>query len=93
MMKYNGNLRDDYRLARVKEVYPDSKGLVRTVKVNYRRRDKREPAESYWKKKLEEEIVAVQRLAIIHSDGEPIPDEELKVKYGTGSEENVNTKA
>ena len=93
MMKYNGNLRDDYRLPRVKEVYPDSKGLVRTVKVNYRRRDKREPAESYWKKKLEEEIVAVQRLAIIHSDGEPIPDEELKVKYGTGSEEDVNTKA
>ena len=92
MMKYNGNLRDDYRLARVKEVYPDSKGLVRTVKVNYRRRDKREPAESYWKKKLEEEIVAVQRLAIIHSEGEPIPCEELKMDYGAGSEKDVTAK-
>ena len=42
MMRYSGNIEHDYRLARVLEVYPDSKGLVRTVKVGFRRRDKRE---------------------------------------------------
>ena len=83
MMRYSGNMRDDYRLARVVDVYPDSKGLVRTVKVSYRKRDKREPVESYWKKKPEEEIVPVQRLAIIHSAGEPIHDGETGEAMGT----------
>ena len=79
MMKYAGNMRDDYRLARVEETYPDEKGLVRTVKVSFRRRDKREPVNVYWKKTPVEEIVPVQRLAIIHSAGEPIPGEEITV--------------
>ena len=89
MMKYPGNLRDDYRLARVQEVFPDSKGLVRTVKVSFRRRDKREPVNVYWKKNPVEEIVPVQRLAVIHSDGEPTPGEEedtvVKSVTSTGS--------
>ena len=41
LMKYQGNLQDDYRLARVIEVYPDQKDLVRTAKVVFRKRDKR----------------------------------------------------
>ena len=73
MMKYPGQISDDYRLARVIEVYPDHKGLVRTVKVGFRRRDKREKPEVYWKKKLSEEIVAVQRLALLQVAGEPLP--------------------
>ena len=34
-MWYSGNLNDDYRLACVKAVHPDSRGLVRTVTVEY----------------------------------------------------------
>ena len=64
MMKYSGNMNDDYRLARVLEVFPDSKGLVRTVKVGYRKGDKREGPDVYWKKHLVEEKIAVQRLRL-----------------------------
>ena len=73
MMKYSGVIRNDYRLARVLDVYPDKKGLVRTVKVGFRRRDKREKPSVYWKKALVEEIVAVQRLALLQAVGEPLP--------------------
>ena len=73
MMLYSGNLKNDYRLARVLEVFPDKKGLVRTVKVGFRRRDKREKSDVYWKKKLSEEIVAVQRLALLQVAGEALP--------------------
>ena len=72
MMKYAGNINDEYRLARVLEVYPDSKGLVRTVKVGYRKRDKREGAEVFWKKPLTEERIAVQRLAKLQAVNEPL---------------------
>ena len=73
MMKYAGQINDDYRLAKVIEVYPDKKGLVRTVKVGFRRRDKREKRDVYWKKPLSEEIVAVQRLALLQAVGDPQP--------------------
>ena len=71
MMKYDGNLEDDYRLARVIETFKDNKGLVRSV--CYRRRDKREPAAEYWKKALSIEIVPVQRLALLQAYEEPTP--------------------
>ena len=73
LMKYPGNVEDDYRRARVLEVYPDYKNLVRTVKVGYRKRDKREKPKDYWKKRLTEQIVPVQRLAILQSAGEALP--------------------
>ena len=73
MMRYTGNMEHDYRLARVLEVFPDSKGLVRTVKVGFRKRDKREKPDQYWKKPLSEEIVAIQRLALLQAAGEPLP--------------------
>ena len=79
MMMYPGQIKDDYRIARVLEVYPDAKGLVRTVKVAYRRRDKREPKEVYWKKPLVNEVVAVQRLSLLQAAGEKMP---------TGTEED-----
>ena len=47
MLNYKENLVDDYRLAKVTDVFPDKQGLVRTVQVSFRRRDKREPAEVY----------------------------------------------
>ena len=73
MMKYPNQLKDDYRIARVLEVFPDGKGLVRTVRVAYRRRDKREPVYLYWKKPLVQEVVAVQRLAVLQASGDAVP--------------------
>ena len=73
MMHYDGNFADDYRLARVVSVYKDKRGLVRTAKVAFRRRDRREPAHIYWKKPLETEIVAVQRLSLLQAAGESAP--------------------
>ena len=77
MMKYDGNLRDDYRLARVVETFPDSKGLVRNVRVIYRKRDRREPAEAYWRKALSEKIVPIHRLALLQASNEPMPTGDL----------------
>ena len=73
MMHYDGNLSDDYRIARVVKAYRDKKGLVRTAKVAFRKRDRREPADMYWKKPLSTEIVAVQRLSLLQAVDEPIP--------------------
>ena len=73
MMKYPNQMKDDYRIARVLEVFPDEKGLVRTVRVAYRRRDKRESSDLYWKKPLTKEIVAVQRLVLLQAAGESFP--------------------
>ena len=49
----------------MKEVFPDKDGLVRTVKIGYRRRDKRESSEVYSKKPLTIESVGVQRLSLL----------------------------
>ena len=65
MMLYEGNIKRDYRLARVKHVQPDSKGLVRTVTVCYRKRDSRESVSSYRSKPLVCEEVSVQRLSLL----------------------------
>ena len=67
MMKYPGNLKDDYRLARVTKTHPDEKGLVRTVTLVYRKRNSREKATVYKSKLLEEELVNVQRLSLLVS--------------------------
>ena len=64
-MHYSGSIKDDYRLARVIETYPDKNQLVRTVKVSYRKRDKRENLVEYKSKQPVEEIVAVQRLYVL----------------------------
>ena len=64
-MFYPSSIKDHYRLARVKEVYPDSKGLVRTVRVAYRKRDARESKDEFKAKPLIEENVAVQRLSVL----------------------------
>ena len=73
MMSYPNQLKNDYRIARVLEVFPDDKNLVRTVRVTYRRRDKKESRDVFWKKPLVEETVAVQRLSILQAAGEALP--------------------
>ena len=65
MMLYSGNLKNDYRLARVLRTHPDVKGLVRTVTVGFRRKDSREKLDVYKSKPLVEEQVAVQRLSLL----------------------------
>ena len=71
MLTYQGNFADDYRLAVVMDTFPDKDNLVRTVEIGYRRRDKREPREDYWKKPLTTERIGVQRLSLLV----PISDE------------------
>ena len=73
MMCYPNQLRDDYRIAKVIEAFPDEKNLVRTVRVAYRKRDRRERSDVYWKKPLVEETVAVQRLSLLQAAGEDLP--------------------
>lgn len=64
-MHYPNSIKDHYRLARVVDTFPDEKGLVRTVLVSYRRRDKRETAAQYKAKPLVKEKVSVQRLSVL----------------------------
>ena len=47
------------------DTFPDEKGLVRSVRVCFRKRSKNESAAEYKAKPLSEEIVAVQRLALL----------------------------
>ena len=80
-MYYPSSIKDDYRLARVIETCPDKKGLVRSVKVCYRKRDKREKVSEYRAKPLTEEIVAVQRLSLLL----PASDQSLSTKPDASS--------
>ena len=68
MLTYPGNFKDDYVLARVTELLPDARGLVRRVKIKFRKKDSRE-ARTKCKSKMMEEIIAVQRLCLL----EPAP--------------------
>ena len=64
MLTYPGNIRNDYILVRVTEIFSDTIGLVRNVRVKYTNKN--------WKKKsnkcqskIIEEIVAVQKLVLL----------------------------
>ena len=59
-----GLVKDNYTLARVSEVFPDSDGLVRRVEVKYRRRNMKEPSDMC-RADLELKEVAVQNLALV----------------------------
>ena len=68
-----------YRLARVKSVVTDLKGLVRTATVELRPRDSREKSLPYRSKDLMEMTVAIQRLVLI-CPAESVPsDTEVSV--------------
>ena len=73
MMMYKGTITDDYRLARVVKVFPDERGIVRSVEVSYRKRNKREMVEEYRSKTLVTEKIGVQRLALLQASGEDPP--------------------
>ena len=71
-MYYPSSIQDDYRLARVTEVLPDDQGLVRTVRVCFRRKDKRDKSLPYKSKQLSEELVSIQRLSVLLPASEQI---------------------
>ena len=73
MLVYQGNMVDDYRLAKVSKIFPDSRDIVRSVEIQYRKKDKREKLEDYRSKPLVSEVVGVQRLALLQGVGEAIP--------------------
>ena len=73
MMQYKGNITDDYRLARVVNVFPDNRGLVRSVRVSYRKKNKWEKPEEYRSKPLISENIGVQRLSLLQAAGEDSP--------------------
>ena len=70
LMRYEGNVKDDYRLAMVEEIHPDAKGLVRTVTVKFKRKNKKEPKLVCKYGNLIKEKVAVQRLHFLVSTNE-----------------------
>ena len=67
LMRYEGNVKDDYRLAMVEEIHPDAKGLVRTVTVKFKKKNKKEPKTVCKPGNLIKEKVAVQRLHFLVS--------------------------
>ena len=67
LMRYEGNVKDDYKLAMVEMVHPDEKGLVRTVTVKFRKKNMRESKLVCNSKALIREKVAVQRLHFLAS--------------------------
>ena len=64
LLSFSGAIKDEYILARVTEVLPADKALVRRVKVKFRRKNSRE-AWNASKSKMEENIVAVQKLSLL----------------------------
>ena len=62
---YPSSIQDEYRLAKIIEVLPDVKGNVRTVRIAYRKRNKREDSKTYRSRPLTEELVSVQRLSVL----------------------------
>ena len=76
----------DYRLARVIDVFPDAHGVVRTVRIGFRRRNAREASLPYVQKPLDEMNLGVQRLAVIC----PIEEQsESKSDHRVGAEDEV----
>ena len=74
MVNYSNNFVDDYRIARVSKVFPDDKGLVRTVEIEYRPRNRGESARVYVPKPPTKEVVHVQKLSMLQPVNEPVFD-------------------
>ena len=62
MLKYPGQFKDDYCIAKVTEVHPSEDGLVRQVTVEFKKKNSRESPSIYKSKPLIQEKVAVHRL-------------------------------
>ena len=67
MLVYSGNMVDDYRLAKVTRVFPDERKIVRTVEIQYRRKNRLEDINTYKSRPLITEEVGVQRLCLLQA--------------------------
>ena len=65
LLKYENKIKSDYRYCRISEVFPDEEGVVRTVNVKLRPRDKRDNNMPYKYKAPVIMEVGVQRLVLI----------------------------
>ena len=65
LLKFDSKVKPEYRLCKVLEVKPDQEGLVRTVVVGFRPRDRRDQTLPYVGKELQKLEVGVKRLVLI----------------------------
>ena len=65
LLYYPGAMASRYKLARVVDTFPDKAGKVRTVRIAYKKRDKREKPNEIFKGTLVKEKIGVQRLIVI----------------------------
>ena len=70
-LKYDIKVQPSYRLCRIVKILPDETGIVRTVEVALRSRNKKEKSLIYTPKKPTIIPVGVQRLALL------VPTDEL----------------
>ena len=82
-MWFPGIKKGYYRFAKIVKVYPDKEGLVRTVRIAYRKTNTQEPRDVCRSDNLVEEEVAVQQLQLLVSVGES-----CEVGNGLQSEED-----
>ena len=88
MLKYPGQFKDDYCMAKVTKADPDEDGLVRKVTVNFKKRNPRESPTIYKSKPLISEEVAVHRLHKLHLADEPalLGDHGVVIEGGQGED-------
>ena len=66
MLRYPGQFKDDYCIARVTDVHPSEDNLVRQVTLSYRKKNSRERHDVCNSKSLVSEKVAIHRLHRLH---------------------------
>jgi hypothetical protein len=64
MLTFTGKVKDSHTLAMITEVHPDENNLVRKVTVKFRRKNAKE-LPTVCKSRMEEKVVAVQRLVLL----------------------------
>ena len=77
MLRYPGQVKDDYCLAKVVEVHPGDDGLVRQVTITYRKKNKRESPSVCNSKNMITERVAIHRLHRLHLVNDDVPGDVL----------------
>ena len=65
LLYYPGAMASRYKLVKVIETFPDEVGKVRTVRITYKRRDKREKSNKIFQRSMVKERIGVQRLIVI----------------------------
>ena len=85
LLYYPGSLTARYKLVKVVEVHPDERGIVRTVSIIYKKKNKKEKPEELKKNSMVKERIGVQRLILIQ------PASTKKVDENVDSAEDKET--